>query len=507
MSSSAKDHGAVLPGAPAARGAGARYAVRVRGAPLIATFAPLAAAASWMLIGQETSGAAIALAAGAVWAAALFLSLKVLRLDPLSPAMIYLYLLGLFHLGLAVPRALGVEASPPPLWFTTKDLNPALALVLTAIASYLGGAAIAVWLWRPAPVPGPSIRCYNDALCAVGLAVVALGLLAFSGGVYSLGLERLLRSDYSETYELASHYDPRFFATSMTFVPLGLYLAVAAARRRFLTWVVGLGVLWGGCVLFLGFRGYALVPAITIFAVLHKRGVRLPRIAYLAGVFAVLAIIPLVRAARTDRLADRGVAAELTITAPLAAVEEMGGSLRALVHTIEFLENESFRWGRTYWQALRSAVPNVSFAWQGGEYLPLEQLPPSHWMTLQAAPHTYRAHGGLGFSAIAEPYMNFGVPGVAVYFFFLAALLVAAYRGDAAQPTRLALWAVVLGPLLWTVRNDFHGFFRPVLLGIACLAAARLLTNSLPFALSRSKAEPKLRRAIAFRTAGLNSVR
>jgi hypothetical protein len=103
--------------------------------------------------------------------------------------------------------------------------------------------------------------------------------------------------------------------------------------------------------------------------------------------------------------------------------------------------------------------------------------------------------------------MNFGVPGVAVYFFFLAALLVAAYRGDAAQPTRLALWAVVLGPLLWTVRNDFHGFFRPVLLGIACLAAARLLTNSLPFALSRSKAEPKLRRAIAFRTAGLNSVR
>jgi hypothetical protein len=291
----------------------------------------------------------------------------------------------------------------------------------------------------------------------------------------------------------------------MTFVPLGLYLAVAAARRSVLPWVLGLGVLWGGCVLFLGFRGYALVPAITIFAVLHKRGVRLPRIAYLVAVPAVLTIIPLVRAVRSDRLVERGISAELAIKAPLLAVEEMGGSLRAAVHTIEFLENEPLRWGATYWQALLSTVPNVSLSWHGGEYLPLGQLPPSHWMTLQAAPHTYRAHGGLGFSAVAEPYMNFGVAGVVVYFFLLAALLVVAYRWDAAQPTRLALWAVVLGPLLWTVRNDFHGFFRPVLLGIACIAAARLLANSLPTASGRLHGGQMPRRAIELRTTGWGS--
>jgi hypothetical protein len=99
-------------------------------------------------------------------------------------------------------------------------------------------------------------------------------------------------------------------------------------------------------------------------------------------------------------------------------------------------------------------------------------------MTLQATPEAYRAHGGLGFSAIAEPYMNFGAPGVAVYFFLLALVLVAAYRFDVSRPTRLALWAVVLGPLLWTVRNDFHGFFRPVLLGITSIAAACLFAAS-----------------------------
>jgi hypothetical protein len=241
-----------------------------------------------------------------------------------------------------------------------------------------------------------------------------------------------------------------------------------------------------------------------MFAVLHKRGLRLPRIAYLVGVPAVLTIIPIVRAVRADRLGDRGISTHLAITAPIAAVEEMGGSLRALVHTVEYLENEPFRWGRTYWQALQSAVPNVAFSWQGGEYLPLERLPPSHWMTLQAAPHTYRAHGGLGFSAVAEPYMNFGVAGVAAYFFLLAALLVATYRWDAAKPSRMAVWAVVLGPLLWTVRNDFHGFFRPVLLGIACVAAARLIANSLPKT-SRARENPQPGRTIAMRAPGLSS--
>jgi hypothetical protein len=196
------------------------------------------------------------------------------------------------------------------------------------------------------------------------------------------------------------------------------------------------------------------------------------------GLPALLAVMPLVRSVRAERLADRGMPATMTIRAPLMALEEMGGSLRALVHTIQFLDIEPFRWGQTYWQALRSAVPNVAFQWQGGEYLPVEQLPPSHWMTLQAAPEAYHAHGGLGFSAVAEPYMNFGAPGVAAYFFLLAFALVAAYRFDVSRPTRLALWAVVMGPLLWTVRNDFHGFFRPVILGLASIALARLLANS-----------------------------
>jgi hypothetical protein len=424
-----------------------------------------------------------------MWCVTTMLSLRLLRLEALSPAMIYLYLLGLFHLGLVVPWALGAAVSPPPLWLVTHDLRPALTLVLVALTAYQAGAAVAVWLWpTPSTCSAPSIGCYNDTLCRLGLAVMGLGLLAFCGGVYTLGLDRLLQAGYAETYELVSQYDPRLFGISLTLAPIGLYLAAAACRRRMLPWVLGAGALWSGMILFLGFRGYALIPAATVVAVLHKRGFRLSRTACGVALAALLVLIPLVRTARANSLGARGASAALPlgapqlsvalVSAPLQALEEMGGSLRAVVHTVEFLENEPLRWGGTYWQALLAAAPNVALDWQGETYLPVEQLPPSHWVTLQAEPATYHAHGGLGFSAIAEPYMNFGVAGVAVYFFLLALALVAFYRFDLARPTRLALWAALLGPLLWTVRNDFHGFFRPALLGLATVAAALLLANS-----------------------------
>ena len=91
---------------------------------------------------------------------------------------------------------------------------------------------------------------------------------------------------------------------------------------------------------------------------------------------------------------------------------------------------------------------------------------------------TYERYGGLGFSTVAEPYMNFGIPGVVVYFLLLPILLIWADRFDAARPTRLATWAVLFGPLLWTTRNSFDNFFRPVIIGLGCVLAARLAANS-----------------------------
>ncbi len=434
--------------------------------------------ASWVeRAGQDRLAA---LAAGSTLALCLWSCRRLLRLDPLSPAMIYLYVFAVFHLGLVVPWALGLYRAPLPYWMQVNRLSPALTQIILAMAGYQVGLSLAVWRWRELRSGGglEPVRYCNVVLYHFGLAIVMAGLLAFVWGVRSLGAERLLQLNYFETYALTNRHDPRFFISSLTLVPIGLYLAAAAAPRRRIPLVVCLVSAWSAGILFLGFRGYALVPAVAVLAVLSKRGVRLPRAAWLLGLAGLLIVIPLVRGLRASRLAERSVSEALEAVEPWAAFGEMGGSLRPLVHTLDFMEAEPWRWGETYWQALQAALPNLSLNWQGGSYRPLDELPPNHWVSRQAAPRLYREFGGMGFSAVAEPYMNFGTPGVVAYFLLLGAALGWADQSDAGRPTRLAMWAVVLGPLLWTTRNDFHALFRPALLGLASVWLGRILSDS-----------------------------
>ncbi|MGA8234391.1 MAG: O-antigen polysaccharide polymerase Wzy, partial [Candidatus Acidiferrales bacterium] len=81
-------------------------------------------------------------------------------------------------------------------------------------------------------------------------------------------------------------------------------------------------------------------------------------------------------------------------------------------------------------------------------------------------------YGGIGFSAVAEPYMNFGLAGVVGYFLLLGFLLVRLEQVSIRSSHALACWALVLGPLLWTTRNDFTNFFRPAAWGLICIGVA-----------------------------------
>ena len=420
------------------------------------------------------------LAAAAVWGLCLAVSLSVLRLHPLSPAMVYLYVFGVFHLGLVVPWSMELDVGPVPAWMLRNGLEPALSLVIVALMAYLAGASLAAWKW-PSRKAATSVhvRYHNEAMFHCGLAIFLGGLVMFLWGLRSLGFERLLSATYFETYRLANWYDPRFFVTSLNVAPIGLYLMAAATRWRWIAAVLLTVLVWSSVIFWLGFRGFGLIPVITVLAVVHKRRFRLPKLAYPAGIAVMLFAIPLITVLRDARLEERSIPEAARALRPLAAVSEMGASLRPLVHTLHYMETEDFRWGQTYWRGLLAVFPNVASNWEGSAYLPLEELPPSHWVTKQAAPWSYTHFGGLGFSAVAEPYMNFGTAGVVLYFIALPAFLVWADRVDAVLPTRLATWAVLLGPLLWTTRNSFDNFFRPALLGLLCVFFARLAANSL----------------------------
>lgn len=434
---------------------------------------PLAAAAavgSWALVRAAGDDRVSALAAGAALALALVVCLRFLRQPLLSPALLYLSVFGLFHLGLVVPWALGLYDKALPPWFLTNRLTPALALVTLAIGFYLAGI-----LWTAQGSVPTARACTNALLFHAGVGVYLAGCLMFLLGLRSFGGARFFDVGYSETYRLAAQFDPRLFGTSFHVVPIGLYLAAAAFPRRRRALVAAMTLLWVAGIFYLGFRGYALIPGLVVLSLLRERGCPLSRwqAAALAGL--VLLAIPLARAVRDAGVRQRSLDGVWERIHPLDGVTEMGGSLRPLVHTLRYLETESWRWGRTYTQSLQTVVPNLALEWQGASYIPLDELPPNHWLTAQAEPGMYRQFGGLGFSAVAEPYMNFGPAGVAVYFFALGALLGRAAGFRSGRPSSLALWAMVLGPLLWTTRNSFEIFFRPAVWGVALVWLLRLV--------------------------------
>ena len=448
-------------------------------AHLCLCLAVLTAAASIALADAAESDRVAALAAGGAFLLAVGSCLRLLRLDPLSPTMVYLYVFGVFHLGLVVPWAVGLHSEHLPDWMIEHRLAPALTLVAIAVMAYQAGASVAMWKWpNPRQLRKP-VRYHNLILYDCGLVILLAGCLMFVWGVRSLGFTRLLEATYFETYRLTNWYDPRFFVTSLYVVPIGLYLVAAAAPQRCVRWVLCLLTAWSGVIFFLGFRGFALIPALTVLVVLNKRDFRLSNRVYVLALFAVLVAIPAVTVMRASPVSERSISEVFRSARPLAALKEMGASLRPLVHTLHYMETESHRWGKTYWRGLISVLPNLSSEWEGRSYEPLEELPPSHWVTKQASPWTYERYGGLGFSTVAEPYMNFGTPGVVIYFLLLPVFLIWADRFDAARPTRLAMWAVLFGPLLWTTRNSFDNFFRPAIIGLGCVLAARLAVNSL----------------------------
>jgi len=288
----------------------------------------------------------------------------------------------------------------------------------------------------------------------------------------TIGMGRFFGSAYS--FELYALTDSRLLQTGLFWLlPASLLIALAGARRGLETRLV-LTCCGGALVALLavGNRGSGITFAAAALIVwTYTRGSVSLRTAGVAGL-SLLFLLPTVAAVRrlprnAVRLEDlTAAAAEAT---PLQALAETGASLRPLVETLRLVPAEvPYRLGRSYLSAALRLVPNAGIDRSEQEGADPADLPPNHWITYTVAPWTYASFGGLGFSGIAEPYLNFGVLGVAIYFLGLGLCFGRAERALASGAPRrtVALAAVVFMPLLLTVRNDFHNFVRPAVWGV-----------------------------------------
>ena len=428
-------------------------------------------------------GAGGPLAAGALWAVCVALLVRSSATGILSLAPLYLAVLGAFHVGLVVPHALGLLGTDVPSWLRSSAMGTALGLFSTAAVAYTLGAT------RPrpaAPLPEAAMPAQQELFLA-GCCVAVVGAALLWAGVRQLGF---LSRGYSAYFELATSSDVRLFGFGMMLFPMGLLVAAAGATPRGMILLGAMLAAVLGPLALRGFRGPFLVHSIALLAIWARKDRRVARGLALAVAAVAISLLPLIRMTRN---LDADGSRSRERPALLLVLAETGGSLYPLVATAERVESGAERlWmGESYAMALKRIVPNVAERWSRPSN---PMIPPNAWLTKLADPWLYEHGGGFGYSGVAEPYLNFGRPGVVLFFFLLGIVIRTWDRWLATDPFRAAIAAASFGFVLWTTRNDAMELPRDVaytaVIGLAAWLAARLRRATAPSAAPAGEAGP-----------------
>src|SRR5262249_2754929 len=148
-------------------------------------------------------------------------------------------------------------------------------------------------------------------------------------------------------------------------------------------------------------------------------------------------------------------------------LNEMGASILTVVFVLDLVPAErDFCWGESYLHSLAAVLPG-SLA---GSYFANRDTEES-WLVQTVSPLTASVGGGLGFSLIAEAYLNFGVGAPVVL--GLAGWLLGTFAGwvhAGGRSGRLAFAACVISIVLFSARASSLSFVRRVVIlcGVPC---------------------------------------
>lgn len=245
--------------------------------------------------------------------------------------------------------------------------------------------------------------------------------------------------------------------------------AMSAKKKLFV-----LALLVGGTVPFLWFGDRGLVFSVLVAgAWLWNAGVRKLRMSEL--VLGAAALLLLSRSIFLARLPGDGL---LSLNALIAAFEgvqdttvnalsELGGTLATTAYTFDFVPTtRSFECGMSYVYAAMSAVPSAFFS---GGHPTMQRGEEAAWLIRLVSPRTAAHGGGLGFSVIAEAYLNFGViwGGFFMGVLGVAVGLFSSYVSKKGCEWRLAFGASFLTIAMLAARGESLMIFRRLLFLVA----------------------------------------
>jgi len=253
------------------------------------------------------------------------------------------------------------------------------------------------------------------------------------------------------------------------FVP-GMLMLIAGSRKRpelRMGAEVGL-ILYALTFMLLGRRGDGGEVLISYALVRHYCIRPIPKKIILPAALVVIGVIfPLMAMIRNVDLNSRAdldvmVKAFESIDNPMAtALSEMGGSMQSVSYTMELVPKyRPYDLGASYFYSAFSVFPNLFWSLHPS----IARGSPSIWLVKTVDPGIARMGGGIGYSYIAETYLNFGWWAGPLLLVLIGYAVSALVRWSLfqADPAKIAIAASFFGNLITFARADSQSVIRPL---------------------------------------------
>ncbi len=388
-----------------------------------------------------------------------------LRRTLFEPYCLFMVAAGLFNGGQAVLEVFGLNTTAMLAGRASPDvLIPGLYLVTLSMLTTHAGALFAAAgnTGRP-PLEQSDEVDRLTAARRVGWVLLAIAAIPASvllwqsvGIVLDYGYMWLYRRDESLSV---------IWALTGFLVPGILFLVAGSKGKRWIQVLcLSLAALYAAINLFLGVRGTVVISGVVIAWMFDRTVRRIPRT--LIVVLAVLGLVALsfIRETRATggrwRLTiDDQIESLSNLQNPVSsAVSEMGYSLVTVTHTLSLVPAvRDFDYGTSYLYAISTIVPNLGWDVHPGKAHGLL----SDWLVQTVEPAVAAAGGGLGYSFIAEAYLNFGWIGGPLWLALLGYLFTRVFlMADSGDPARQACVASFLCSFLVFARGESAIVFR-----------------------------------------------
>lgn len=372
----------------------------------------------------------------------------------------------LFHVGDAMIIATGTsfrkaDAEYAQLWLYGPLTPYAIHLTLLALTGF-ALAYVAVVRAPEGSGDGAVVdrieKSRGQTLAIVGAVGTVGGVGTYFARAYMLGPDVLLSGRYDVYLNIVA--GDLVIAFANLAITLGVVCAAAAPpsplrRASFVAFGVFAAVL-----LTLGVRTSVLFPAAAAAVTLARRQ-RMPHgWKALAVVVLGLMLVGVVRDARTDRPVTSAS------VNPVSSLAETGGSLRAVVETV--------RWQETLGEPPRHGLTYVAPVLRMKERVLGEPSPRPDTRQAGTLVKARVDVFNIGFSAVAEAYLNFGRYGPLGVFALLGLICAAGDRGRGGSALRAAAAGVLMAALGITVRNTFISLPSTLIAGAAVLVLVKV---------------------------------